>query len=39
MGENDNLTTDFSGHAPGFIGGIQWMSSGMNPDVKEVKFR
>jgi hypothetical protein len=39
MGTNDNLTTDFSGHAPGFIGGIQWMSSGMNPDVKEVRFR
>ena len=39
MGTNDNLTTDFSGHAPGFIGGIQWMSSGMNPDIKEVKFR
>lgn len=38
MGENDSLTTDFSGHAPGFIGGIQWMSSGMNPDVKEVHF-
>ena len=39
MGTNDNLTTDFNGHAPGFIGGIQWMSSGMNPDVKEVRFR
>lgn len=39
MGTNDNLTTDFSGHAPGFIGGIQWMSSGMNPDVKEMRFR
>ncbi len=39
MGENDSLTTDFSGHSPGFIGGIQWMSFGMNPDVKEVKFR
>ena len=38
-GENDNLTSDFNGHAPGFIGGIQWMSSGMNPDVKEVRFR
>jgi hypothetical protein len=39
MGENDSLTTDFSGHSPGFIGGFQWMSFGMNPDVKEVKFR
>lgn len=39
MGTNDNLTTDFNGHAPGFIGGFQWMSSGMNPDVKEVRFR
>lgn len=39
MGQNDNLATDFIGHAPGFIGGIQWMSSGMNPDVKVVRFR
>jgi len=39
MGQNDNLTTDFSGHAPGFLGGIQWTSSGMNPDIKFVKFR
>jgi hypothetical protein len=39
MGQNDNLTTDFNGHAPGFLGGIQWMSSGMNPDVKLVRFR
>jgi hypothetical protein len=38
MGENDSLTTDFSGHNPGFIGGFQRMSSGMNPDVKEVHF-
>ena len=38
MGENDSLTTDFSGHNPGFIGGFQWMSSGMNPDVKSFKF-
>jgi hypothetical protein len=38
MGRNDNLTTDFNGHEPGFLGGIQWMSSGMNPDVKLVKF-
>ncbi|HEY7404695.1 MAG TPA: hypothetical protein VIB39_14310 [Candidatus Angelobacter sp.] len=38
MGENDSLTTDFSGRNPGFIGGFQWMSSGMNPDVKEVRF-
>ncbi|HYL94087.1 MAG TPA: hypothetical protein VEW69_13130, partial [Alphaproteobacteria bacterium] len=39
MGQNDNLTTDFSGEATGFIGGIQWMSSGMNPDIKVVRFR
>jgi hypothetical protein len=39
MGQNDNLTTDFTGSAPGFIGGVQWMSSGMNPDVKLVRFR
>lgn len=39
MGRNDNLTSDFTGHAPGFIGGIQWTSSTMNPDIKEVKFR
>jgi hypothetical protein len=39
MGLNDNLTTDFSGHASGFLGGFQWMSSGMNPDIKSVKFR
>jgi hypothetical protein len=38
MGENDSLTTDFTGHNPGFIGGFQWMSSGMNPDVKAVHF-
>lgn len=39
MGQNDDLTTDFNGHVPGFLGGIQWMSSGMNPDIKLAKFQ
>lgn len=39
MGSNDDLTTDFMGHNPGFLGGILFTSSGMNPDIKLVKFQ
>lgn len=39
MGMYDGLTTDFTGKGQGFIGSFQWMSSGMNPDVKAVQFR
>jgi hypothetical protein len=38
MGDYDGLTTDFTGKTPGFIGAFEWMSSGMNPDVKAFKF-
>jgi hypothetical protein len=38
MGLYDGLTTDFTGHHPGFIGSFEWMSSGMNPDLKAVQF-
>jgi len=38
MGAYDGLTTDFTGDHRGFIGSFQWMSSGMNPDVKAVRF-
>jgi hypothetical protein len=38
MGQYDGLTTDFTGDHRGFIGSFQWMSSGMNPDVKAVRF-
>ena len=38
MGLYDGLTTDFTGHTPGFIGSFEWMSSGMNPDLKAVQF-
>jgi len=38
MGHYDGLTSDFTGHHPGFIGSFQWMSSGMNPDLKAVQF-
>jgi len=34
----DGLTTDFTGKTKGFIGAFEWMSSGMNPDVKSFKF-
>jgi hypothetical protein len=39
MGLYDGLTTDFIGDQRGFIGSFQFMSSGMNPDVKAVQFR
>lgn len=40
MGRNDDLTTDFLKHDSGFLGGILWTgSSGMNPDIKFVKFQ
>ncbi len=39
MGQYDGLTTDFTGNHRGFIGSFLWMSSGMNPDVKAVRFR
>ena len=38
MGDYDGLTSDFTGTAKGFIGAFQWMSSGMNPDVKAFSF-
>ncbi len=38
MGLYDGLTTDFSGHAPGFIGSFQ-RTTGMNPDVVAFGFR
>ena len=39
MGLYDGLTSDFTGHNQGFIGSFQWMSSGMNPDLKAVQFQ
>ncbi len=39
MGDYDGLASDFTGKAPGFIGAFQWMSSGMNPDVKAYQFQ
>lgn len=38
MGDYDGLTSDFTGKTRGFIGAFQWMSSGMNPDVKSYRF-
>ena len=38
MGLYDGLTTDFSGHAPGFIGSFQ-RTTGMNPDIVAFGFR
>lgn len=38
MGLYDGLTADFTGHKPGFIGSFEWMSSGMNPDLKAIQF-
>jgi hypothetical protein len=38
MGDYDGLTSDFSGKTKGFIGAFEWMSSGMNPDVKAFSF-
>ena len=38
MGDYDGLTSDFTGKSKGFIGAFQWMSSGMNPDVKAFSF-
>lgn len=38
MGDYDGLTSDFTGKTKGFIGAFQWMSSGMNPDVKAFSF-
>lgn len=38
MGDYDGLTTDFTGKTRGFIGAFEWMSSGMNPDVKSYRF-
>ena len=38
MGDYDGLTSDFTGKTKGFIGAFEWMSSGMNPDVKSFKF-
>ena len=38
MGDYDGLTSDFTGKTRGFIGAFEWMSSGMNPDVKSFKF-
>ncbi len=38
MGDYDGLTSDFTGKTTGFIGAFEWMSSGMNPDVKSYRF-
>ena len=38
MGHNDDLTTDFNGHDAEFLGGFQVTTSGMNPDIKLVRF-
>jgi len=38
MGDYDGLTSDFTGKTRGFIGVFEWMSSGMNPDVKAFRF-
>jgi hypothetical protein len=38
MGDYDGLTSDFTGKTKGFVGAFEWMSSGMNPDVKAFKF-
>jgi hypothetical protein len=38
MGDYDGLTSDFTGKTKGFIGAFEWMSSGMNPDVKAYRF-
>jgi hypothetical protein len=38
MGLYDGLTTDFLGHAPGFIGSFQ-RTTGMNPDIVAFGFR
>lgn len=38
MGDYDGLASDFTGKNPGFIGAFEWMSSGMNPDVKSYRF-
>jgi hypothetical protein len=38
MGDYDGLASDFTGKSRGFIGAFEWMSSGMNPDVKSYKF-
>ena len=39
MGDYDGLASDFTGKNKGFIGAFQWMSSGMNPDVKAFSFQ
>jgi hypothetical protein len=39
MGDYDGLASDASGKGPGFVGAFQVMSSGMNPDVKAVRFQ
>ena len=39
MGDYDGLTSDFTGKNTGFIGAFEWMSSGLNPDVKAFSFR
>ena len=38
MGQYDGVTADFLGHSHGFLDAFQWMSSGMNPDVRMHKF-
>jgi len=38
MGLYDGLTTDFTGHEPGFIGSFQ-RTTGMNPDIVAFGFR
>ena len=38
MGEYDGVAADFLGQSSGFLDAFQWMSSGMNPDVRIHKF-
>lgn len=38
MGQYDGLTADFLGRHHSFVDAFQWMSSGMNPDVKVHTF-
>lgn len=38
MGQYDGLASDFLGRSHGFVDSFQWMSSGMNPDIKAHTF-
>jgi hypothetical protein len=38
MGDYDGLTTNFTGKNKRFIGAFEWISFGINPDVKAFSF-